>query len=433
MSLARRVQLAVLAHIRHVHTRYDQLLKETTWQNARKVVEQLCLDTLVQWRGDEETGRDQLDEILREVVVISDSETGESEDESTEETSAEEAELEPGVPGLSVAGPPAGPHTLNALQPGVIAPRTKDMPLPMIDIHSQRPKSQRRNQRGFKRYRAWEEAIRRNRDRETQGYSTAMETDSAPYSTYPEQIPVHSVAPEQTSQGQPFVGSNGSRPATPPSQDTPIPSIEPISPPTMPPSFIRTLPPRVALDIPQAETWNQHHHYQANPPVRTNPSFMATSGSNLQHPLGAPPHHHPINLYPVQYNQEEYHPHRSRQVYEAHPPGPNMAFQPDPWPPQGTPTARRIIMDVNRPGERSNPIVMEDRGGFYERVTQPDDHRVVALEPPILVREVRRWSRPPEHHAPPRQYVSRRESPPMAQEYEMEGVEVYHLARDPHV
>ncbi|EFW98645.1 hypothetical protein CMQ_4497 [Grosmannia clavigera kw1407] len=74
ITLSRRVQLAVLAHIRHTHTRYDRLLKETSYANARRTVEALCLDILVKWRGDEETGRDQLDEILREVIVISDSE-----------------------------------------------------------------------------------------------------------------------------------------------------------------------------------------------------------------------------------------------------------------------------------------------------------------------------------------------------------------------
>ncbi|KAI1802742.1 hypothetical protein F4811DRAFT_554582 [Daldinia bambusicola] len=80
LTLARRVQLAAIAHIRHNHTRYDELLKETNWHNARKAVEKPCLDVIVKWRGDEETGRDQLDEILREVVEISDTEE-ESEDE----------------------------------------------------------------------------------------------------------------------------------------------------------------------------------------------------------------------------------------------------------------------------------------------------------------------------------------------------------------
>ncbi|KAI8624009.1 hypothetical protein F5Y19DRAFT_339642 [Xylariaceae sp. FL1651] len=82
ITLARRVQLAALAHIRHTHTRYDELLKESDWPNARKAVEKPCLDIIVKWRGDEETGRDQLDEILREVIEISDTES-ETDDESS--------------------------------------------------------------------------------------------------------------------------------------------------------------------------------------------------------------------------------------------------------------------------------------------------------------------------------------------------------------
>lgn len=85
LPLARRVQLAALAHIRHTHTRYDKLLRETTWANARKAVEQACLDVIVKWRGDEETGRDQLDEILREVIEISDDEGGSDDDSSDAE------------------------------------------------------------------------------------------------------------------------------------------------------------------------------------------------------------------------------------------------------------------------------------------------------------------------------------------------------------
>ncbi|KAK3321193.1 hypothetical protein B0T19DRAFT_403762 [Cercophora scortea] len=77
--------LAVLAHIRHNHTRYDQLLRETSYVFARKAVETLCLDILVKWRGDEENGRDDLNEILREVVVISDSDSEDEEDEDDED------------------------------------------------------------------------------------------------------------------------------------------------------------------------------------------------------------------------------------------------------------------------------------------------------------------------------------------------------------
>lgn len=77
-------------------------------------------------------------------------------------------------------------------------------------------------------------------------------------------------------------------------------------------------------------------------------------------------------------------------------------------------------MDVNRPGERSNPIVMEDRGGFYERVPQTEE--------PIHIREVRRWSRPPELYGN-RQFAPRRESP-MVQDHEMEGIEMYPVPRE---
>ncbi|KAK3989834.1 hypothetical protein QBC44DRAFT_308170 [Cladorrhinum sp. PSN332] len=92
LTLSRRVQLAVLAHIRHTHTRYDQLLKETSYVNARKAVESLCLDFLVKWRGDEETGRDQLDEILCEVIVISDSESSDSDSDDDEGDSDDDSD-----------------------------------------------------------------------------------------------------------------------------------------------------------------------------------------------------------------------------------------------------------------------------------------------------------------------------------------------------
>ncbi|OTA83610.1 hypothetical protein M434DRAFT_181242 [Hypoxylon sp. CO27-5] len=106
LTLARRVQLAAIAHIRHTHTRYDELLKEAGWANARKAVEKPCLDIIVKWRGDEETGRDQLDEILREVIEISDTEE-ESEEEtpSAEHTPAQRVSTMPRASSRYTAGP----------------------------------------------------------------------------------------------------------------------------------------------------------------------------------------------------------------------------------------------------------------------------------------------------------------------------------------
>ncbi|RYP93726.1 hypothetical protein DL770_000098 [Monosporascus sp. CRB-9-2] len=102
LTLARRVQLAALAYIRHTKTRYDELLKETDWANARKAVEKPCLDIIVKWRGDEETGRDQLDEILREVIEISD-----SEDDSEYESSSPEQVSARNSRAISIAAPPS--------------------------------------------------------------------------------------------------------------------------------------------------------------------------------------------------------------------------------------------------------------------------------------------------------------------------------------
>ncbi|KAL2073345.1 hypothetical protein VTL71DRAFT_10669 [Oculimacula yallundae] len=167
IPLSRRVQLAVLAHIRHTHTRYDKLLRETTWMNARKAVEPVCLDVLIKWRGDEETGRDQMDEILREVVIITDSE---DEDDSSEEDSSDEdgevtsaSSMEPevvpnsrnqqGVPSSQATSsvPNPAPNLAIRTIPGAISSRTRS-----------RDPREKKEQRGFKRYQAaWEDAINR--------------------------------------------------------------------------------------------------------------------------------------------------------------------------------------------------------------------------------------------------------------------------------
>lgn len=70
----RRAQLGVLAHIRHVYTNYEQLLRTGEWKDARAAVEHQCLDKLVQWRGDDEDDTDAMTDILREVIVIRDDE-----------------------------------------------------------------------------------------------------------------------------------------------------------------------------------------------------------------------------------------------------------------------------------------------------------------------------------------------------------------------
>lgn len=72
LSLPRRVQLAVVAHIRHVYTDYDKLLKTGSWLEARARIERACLDQLAQWRGDDDEDPNAMEDILREVIVIPD-------------------------------------------------------------------------------------------------------------------------------------------------------------------------------------------------------------------------------------------------------------------------------------------------------------------------------------------------------------------------
>ncbi|KAH8899539.1 hypothetical protein GQ53DRAFT_314951 [Thozetella sp. PMI_491] len=147
-NLSKRVQLAVLAHIRHNYTRYDQLLKETKWENARKAVESLCLDYLVKWRGDEENGRDQLDEVLREVIVISDSESdddSEDNDDSLGERSAAYSEeslldLPPSEDQPPLEEPKGNPPAVG-MQPSVGATQAAQMPGPIHTGGSRRVES----------------------------------------------------------------------------------------------------------------------------------------------------------------------------------------------------------------------------------------------------------------------------------------------------
>lgn len=96
LSVARRVQLAVVAHIRHVHTDYDKLLRSHGYLGAREMVHKGCVKKLLEWRGDEE-GEDEVNEFFREVIYIPDSDEeddddGGEEDENEEDHHASDSE-----------------------------------------------------------------------------------------------------------------------------------------------------------------------------------------------------------------------------------------------------------------------------------------------------------------------------------------------------
>jgi len=190
LPLSRRVQLAVLAHIRHNHTRYDDLLRQTNWANARKTVERVCLDILVKWRGDEENGRDDLETILREIVVISDSEDDdedgdESDGEESEDSSlsVEEADAPTTGAGAEASKASRQPPLVDAVVPVSVPTGPKAGPKRKV-VAGEKPKGMskkalkrqrraerkaaklaKRSQRGFQRYKAaWKQAVDRNRE-----------------------------------------------------------------------------------------------------------------------------------------------------------------------------------------------------------------------------------------------------------------------------
>ncbi|KAI1769619.1 hypothetical protein GGR53DRAFT_473357 [Hypoxylon sp. FL1150] len=163
LTLARRVQLAAIAHIRHTHTRYDELLKTTSWTNARKAVEKPCLDIIVKWRGDEETGRDQLDEILREVIEISDTEEESEDDTPTGDSAA--AQPVSIMPPVALATEPSALQDMRPANPPPSQAHRRDLSIPGLSSSS-KPKgiskaekrSARKTQR-FRRYAAAAEAL----------------------------------------------------------------------------------------------------------------------------------------------------------------------------------------------------------------------------------------------------------------------------------
>ena len=166
VPLSRRVQLAVLAHIRHVHTRYDLLLREVGYFTARKVVEPVCLDVLVKWRGDEETGRDQMEEILREVVVITDSE---EEDDSSGEEGDEEDDDEEGS--SEEEGEVTSASSASVSLPNSRNERRSAQPQSQVSAASARARAapkDKKSHRGFQRYQdAWDKAKARQQDNVT--------------------------------------------------------------------------------------------------------------------------------------------------------------------------------------------------------------------------------------------------------------------------
>lgn len=110
IPFVRRAQLSVVAHIRHCYTKYDKLLRQLQYNEARHAVERETLAKLIEWRGDDDSADDKAqraaDDLLREVIVISDEEESESDAENAEQIAQDNVRVEE-LPSNAYADGPA--------------------------------------------------------------------------------------------------------------------------------------------------------------------------------------------------------------------------------------------------------------------------------------------------------------------------------------
>jgi hypothetical protein len=153
----------VVAHIRHVYTNYDRLLKTTSFHEARTTVEHPTLAKVIEWRGDDENGQTVLEDVFREVIVISDDEDSESEEDAVSIAGHQNTSVE-------ILPIDARIHETRT-QPISNAKSSQDFPRdlseeapPGFRFVTRVPANHYDNRRGFSRYQAWNRAIKEYRE-----------------------------------------------------------------------------------------------------------------------------------------------------------------------------------------------------------------------------------------------------------------------------
>ncbi|KIX95332.1 uncharacterized protein Z520_08849 [Fonsecaea multimorphosa CBS 102226] len=157
LPLVRRAQLSVVAHIRHNYTQYDKLLRQMPYNEARHMVEKETLVKLVEWRGGEDTTLESTtgaaDDLLKEVIVISDEEASESDSEGVEPLGQDHVQVEE-LPSTSYGPGPGRP----------ISPWPQLQPERILDypptVRTYRPSNAEIARRNQSRYAIWEQAKR---------------------------------------------------------------------------------------------------------------------------------------------------------------------------------------------------------------------------------------------------------------------------------
>ncbi|KAL1389557.1 hypothetical protein HDK64DRAFT_307461 [Phyllosticta capitalensis] len=120
LSIERRVQMAVLAHVRHQHTDYDRLLKEVGYIEARKRVERPCIEKILEWRGEANDDDEEMEDDFREIIVLDDDDDDDSEVEDSGSGSS--------TPSIELVANEATADDLGPRDPGLplLAMRKKD-------------------------------------------------------------------------------------------------------------------------------------------------------------------------------------------------------------------------------------------------------------------------------------------------------------------
>ncbi|OQE37889.1 hypothetical protein PENCOP_c009G05312 [Penicillium coprophilum] len=163
LPLARRAQLAVVAHVRHVYTDYDRLLKTTSFHEARGVVEHTTLAKVIEWRGDDENGQTVLEDVFREVIVISDDEDSESEEDAAASVGHRNTSVEILPSDTRAHEIRYQPIDTNPLGPDLPRELSEEAP-PGFRFVTRAPATETINRRGFNRYKAWTRAVKEYRE-----------------------------------------------------------------------------------------------------------------------------------------------------------------------------------------------------------------------------------------------------------------------------
>ncbi|OJJ49526.1 hypothetical protein ASPZODRAFT_58735 [Penicilliopsis zonata CBS 506.65] len=196
LPLARRAQLAVVAHIRHIYTDYDKLLKTTSFHEARSAVEESTLAKLVEWRGDDENGRTVLEDVFREVIVISDDEDSDIDEETVPVSADRDYSVE--VIQRNARADELQTRPVNyAIQshPETLRDLSDDDAHPGFRFIRNPPRNPKIDRRGFSRYQAWDRAI--NRYRNVIKQTNTSSAGDNPMSSYTaQQPPRHEPGPQ---------------------------------------------------------------------------------------------------------------------------------------------------------------------------------------------------------------------------------------------